>query len=213
MILEDQVHSVYFDVQRHFGTLKFVHDPGLVLTLAKLDALGPDMLSDPPDVAVFMQRFEKHLNATLAEVLMDQSVVSGVDNYVNAESLYQARLSPHREVASLTQLEVTMLYKAINDVMKTSYVYGSPYYSPLGEDGVAKRRFAVYGCKQDPLGSGDNAPLDQHDVYTIKIGLNLKYDSFVTEADTGNKCLIVGLMLDVLKNLGKVSVRTLEELT
>ena len=144
-----------FDDPRHFGTLKFVNDPAL--TVKKLATLGPDMLNDPPDLAEFELRLGKRFSKTLAEALMDQSVVSGVGNYVKAEALYLAELSPHRTVSSLKAGERQRLRDQIITVMKASYATGgatiSTYRNPDGKPGEAQRRFAVYGNKTDPMGN------------------------------------------------------------
>lgn len=149
--------AINFRDPRHFGTVKFVHDPNGTKTLKKLNSLGPDMLSDPPNEAKFRQALLRKHEKTLAEVLMDQSVVSGVGNYVKAESLYAAKLSPHRLVRDIATHEFESLRTAIIDVMQSSYKSGgatiSTYRNPDGSKGEAQRRFVVYGNKTDLLGN------------------------------------------------------------
>lgn len=88
---------------------------------------------------------------------MDQSVISGVGNYVKAEALYLAELSPHRTVGSLTLAETDVLHQQIINVMKAAYNTGgatfSTYRNPDGSRGNAQQRFVVYGNKVDPLGN------------------------------------------------------------
>jgi DNA-formamidopyrimidine glycosylase len=158
LVLEDCIPGVYFNDQRHFGTLKFVNDPTGELTRKKLASLGPDMLNDPPDAETFRRRLQARAGArTLAEALMDQSVVSGVGNYVKAEALYAARLSPHREVRDLKTVEIEVLRTSIIDVMRRAYEGGgatiATYRKPDGSTGEAQRRFLVYGSDKDPLGN------------------------------------------------------------
>lgn len=146
--------SLYFNDARHFGTLKFVDDESE--HRRKLASLGPDMLSDPPNLAGFELRLAKRYGKTLAETLMDQSVVSGVGNYVKAEALYGARLSPHRRVSSLKATERESLRYHIIKVLQSSYKHGGAtlytYQNSDGTSGTAQRRFAVYGNRTDPLG-------------------------------------------------------------
>lgn len=154
---DHDAQNIYFNDPRHFGTLKFVHDPDDTLTRKKLDTLGPDMLNDPPTLAVFVACLMKNGHKTLAEVLMDQSVVSGVGNYLKAESLYQAQLSPHRVVNSLDADDFARLRAAIIDVMVRSCKLGGAtirtYRNVDGSDGTAQRRFVVYNHKTDPTGN------------------------------------------------------------
>lgn len=104
-----------------------------------------------------MERLLKHPNKTLAEVLMNQSVISGVGNYVKAEALYLAELSPNRTVSNLKMVEMERLRKQIVNVMNAPYKTGgatfNTYHNPDGSKGEAQRRFAVYGNKVDPLGN------------------------------------------------------------
>ena len=150
-----QPPGMYFNDMRHFGTLKFVNSAAA--HAKKLASLGPDMLNDPPTRQVFIERLLKHPTKTLAEVLMNQGVISGVGNYVKAEALYLAELSPNRTVSSLKLAEMERLRKQIVNVMKASYKTGgatfSTYRNPDGSKGEAQRRFVVYGNKTDPLGN------------------------------------------------------------
>lgn len=147
--------TLYFNDSRHFGTLKFVKGDGALFK--KLASLGPDMLNDPPTTQEFVDRLLKKPNKTLAEVLMDQSVISGVGNYVKAEALYLAELSPHRLVDSLLVAEMARLRQQIINVMKASYNTGgatlSTYRQVDGKKGAAQSRFVVYGNKTDPMGN------------------------------------------------------------
>lgn len=151
----DPLRWLYFNDIRHFGTIKFVE--GDAKHQKKLASLGPDMLSDPPDDVTFAQRLLKRESRTLAEALMDQSCISGVGNYVKAESLYRARLSPHRVVSDLTVEEIKHLREMIVSVMKSSYEGGgatiSTYANPDGSTGRAQRRFMVYNHDNDPMGN------------------------------------------------------------
>jgi len=148
---------LFFNDHRHFGTMKFVNDPDGSKTQKKLDSLGPDMLSDPPDDTTFRDCLLKHKDQTLAEVLMNQGVISGVGNYIKAEALYLSELSPHRTVTSLTIGECNRLRQQITNVMKASYNNSGAtfrtYRNPDGAEGGMQRRFVVYGNQTDPLGN------------------------------------------------------------
>ncbi len=151
----DDQSSAQFHDARHFGTLKLVNDPKV--HLKKLASLGPDMLSDPPDFAGFLARLHHRENKTIVEALMDQSVISGVGNYIKAECLYRARISPHRKVGDLLMSEVKLLRQSIIDVMKESYeAKGTTlrsYRSPDGSSGKGQFLLQVYGKPSDPKGN------------------------------------------------------------
>ena len=147
--------SVYFTDQRNFGTLKFV--PGRNSLLNKLQTLGPDMLSQEVDDTLFKERLLKKKKWPISKALMDQSVVSGVGNYVKAESLYLSQLSPHRTVDSLNDIDFARLNNAVKAVLAEAYKRGGAtiqtYKSFDEKEGQYTRRFAVYNHSKDPYGN------------------------------------------------------------
>ena len=121
--------DVFFTDVRNFGTLKFVK--GYDKLEKKLDSLGPDMLKGEPTDTQFIYAMRKKNNRTVVEALMNQSVISGVGNYLKSESLYLSKISPHRSISTLSDSELSNLN---------------------GEIGEYSRKFAVYNQKTDPSG-------------------------------------------------------------
>ena len=150
----DEPRIVSFRDPRHFGTLKFVSTVELD---KKQRSLGPDMLGDPPALDVFTAIMKKHPTLTVAQALMKQNIISGVGNYIKAEALYRARVSPHRTLGSLTDIEMGLLYHEITAVMREAYqAKGATirsYRTPQGDVGAAQFRFQVYGRKVDDFGN------------------------------------------------------------
>jgi formamidopyrimidine-DNA glycosylase len=148
-------NPVYFNDTRNFGTIKFIR--GRIELTNKLYTLGPDMLSEDVSDEVFRFSLEKYPDKTLPEVLMDQNVISGVGNYVKAESLWKAQLSPHRTVGSLNKDEMSTLNSCIKIVLKQAYedqgASFKDFQNSYGEKGKATQNFCVYGCKKDIFGN------------------------------------------------------------
>lgn len=117
----DDESVVYYNDTRNFGTLKWVR--GAAKLAAKLKSLGPDMLSEDVSHQKFQASMLRRPKKTLAEVMMDQSIIAGVGNYVKADSLWLAALSPHRAVDSLCAEEFETLNDSIKSVLRTSYKY------------------------------------------------------------------------------------------
>lgn len=151
----DSGDSVYFNDTRNFGTLKFIK--GRLNLINKLNTLGPDMLSEEVTDEVFKFSLQMNPDKTLPEVLMDQNVISGVGNYVKAEALWKAQLSPHRLVSSLSDDDMSTLNSSIKVVLKQAYEDGGAsfknYIDTDDEIGEATHNFCVYGCKKDILGN------------------------------------------------------------
>lgn len=151
----DDSEVVYFKDMRNFGTLKFVK--GKEILQEKLNSLGPDVLEEDLSDQAFKSRLKKKGAKTLPEALMDQKVLSGVGNYIKAEALYLAKLSPHRIVNSLSDSDFSTLNKAIYHIIRESYRTGGSTFRTYtdfnGEVGNFSSRFMVYGQDKDPLGN------------------------------------------------------------
>ena len=152
-LLDDQ--EIYFNDIRNFGTMYFSYNNGELSE--KLKSLGPDMLSSPPSIEEFARLIKKQGRKTLPEFLMNQKNISGVGNYVKAESLYLAKISPERICSSLSDKEVIDLKNSIEKVLSASYNSGGStiktYRDVYGNAGNFTSRFLVYGNKQDPQGN------------------------------------------------------------
>jgi len=152
LVLEDG--PIFYNDTRNFGTLKFVQ--GKQPIVDKLNSLGPDLLAEECPDEVFIKSIRRKDKKTIVEALMDQSVVSGVGNYVKAEALYLSKISPHRIVSSLTNPQLCDLNATVRSVLVNSFESGGAtlqsYQDFYGEVGDAAQRFAVYGRKSDPGG-------------------------------------------------------------
>ena len=84
---------------------------------------------------------------------MDQKIISGVGNYLKSESLYLAKLSPHRKVSDISDSKLKILKQAIQSTIKSSYLSGGATIHTFldydGKEGKYSRRFAVYNEKYD----------------------------------------------------------------
>lgn len=117
---------LYFSDIRNFGTFKFVK--GKEGLNKKLKELGLDIFSTKEFTDKnFIEKLDKYPEKTLPEVLMNQKLFSGIGNYIKAEALYHAKLSPHRTVNSLTEKEKKELFKKICYVVYTAYFAGNYY--------------------------------------------------------------------------------------
>jgi formamidopyrimidine-DNA glycosylase len=147
--------SIFFNDQRNFGTIKIVDDRQELVE--KLKSLGPDMLADNISDSLFISCLRKKNHKTISEAMMDQKVIAGVGNYIKADSLWLARISPHRKVENLTDKELSRLSESIQRVMKNSFQSGGAtirsYQNFDGSKGGYGERFLVYNRKVDPEGN------------------------------------------------------------
>ena len=147
--------TIWFTDQRHFGTLKF-SDNSLDLD-RKLSSLGPDLLSDDSLTKTqFIDIINKYPSKALPKILMDQKIFSGIGNYLKSEILYASKISPLRLVNTLSDLELSNLFKNSKEIIRLSYLYKGATirnYSDLSNnDGQFTFEFKVYNKKKDSYG-------------------------------------------------------------
>ena len=151
---------VYYSDMRNFGTFKFsnnIHELD-----SKLGKLGPDVLKDESISLTFLRNYK----GPIVKALTDQKKLSGIGNYLSAEILYKAKISPHRPANSLTVTEIKTLKYCIKYVTKLAYVNNDigymvnlkykikkKNYHPDIDVGNAKFEFNVYGRNTDLLGN------------------------------------------------------------
>lgn len=142
--------TVYFNDIRNFGTFQIKSQKDLT---KKLKSLGPDMLSNPPSSSDFISLLRQKNNKNICDVLMNQKVISGVGNYIKAESLWYSRINPHSLIENLTDKNLETLSRAIRFVINKSYQEQGAsiqsYYTFDGNSGNAAQGFAVYGRVKD----------------------------------------------------------------
>ena len=151
----DKETPLYFNDVRNFGTFK------IILTKKELDkklkSLGPDILAGDVNVETFVSRFNNKPNKTIAECLMNQSVVSGIGNYLKAEILYATKIAPNRRIKDINALEWSNLHLNAVEIIRRSYESGGAtiknYRKPNGKKGLYSQRFAVYNQKISPCGN------------------------------------------------------------
>ena len=145
--------KVFFVDPRHFGTVKFTSDAKE--HAAKLASLGPDVLEDPPlTPELFAERILKKPHRTISESLMDQRCISGIGNYLKAEALYRAGVSPHRPVVNMSSEEIEKLWSEVVLSCRESYAdHGASirtYKTVDDASGAGQFHFRVYNKKTCP---------------------------------------------------------------
>jgi len=80
----------------------------------------------------------------IAHVLLMQDLVSGIGNYMRAEALYDAKISPYRFKTSLSNVDWKKLYRSLKDI------YAWAIKEQVKEINYRKTNFKVYRQKKDP---------------------------------------------------------------
>jgi formamidopyrimidine-DNA glycosylase len=161
--------DIYFNDYRNFGNIIISNRDELN---KKLNTLGPDILNSKDNSKLFLERIERKRNDTLiCTALLDQKVACGVGNYLRAEALYIAKLSPFKEIKNISELKLKELW---NILKQLGYFYYNPNkgrkigiinnkYKLIdtfesSKNGPSKYKpkdgtFLIYRQKEDPYGN------------------------------------------------------------
>jgi len=146
--------AVYWNDQRNFGTIKIV--TGKQNLINKLESLGPDMLAEDISDQKFISILRTKQKWGITKALMDQSVIAGVGNYIKSDSLWLAKINPHRTIEDISDGELAILNRSIKTIIRESYNSGGAtirsYAGFNNEKGEYDQRFLVYSQKTDPDG-------------------------------------------------------------
>jgi formamidopyrimidine-DNA glycosylase len=145
------IKEMYFCDSRRFGTFS-------LLTKSEFDKVknkfGLDVLSRYT-VSEFIHQLNKGKNRKLCLVLVDPSLFGGVGNYLRADIMYVAGLSPHRTITSLSRPDKLKLYQSLRQITKESV---DALLSVQEQPGSIIHRtttyeYKIYGKKQDSFGN------------------------------------------------------------
>jgi len=125
VFLETTKGNFYFNDPRRFGHFYIYDNKDKKNNLAnKLKTLGPDLIKQLPrmsqaDFNIQLSKFRT--NKVLADALLEQKFIAGVGNYIRAEALYRAKISPLRTIGSLDANDKKRLKNALEKVGQDSY--------------------------------------------------------------------------------------------
>jgi formamidopyrimidine-DNA glycosylase len=133
--------SLVFNDFRRFGRITYYDSS----ELAPHKTLGPDALSTDFSADALVSASARSIKTAL----LDQKFVAGLGNIYTCESLFHARIHPHRPVRSLTEADRRRLVKVIKEILQNAVERGgstlNDYRETEGEAGDYDRFFAVFG--------------------------------------------------------------------
>jgi formamidopyrimidine-DNA glycosylase len=149
-INEEEAYLYYNDV-RQFGWIKVLKTEE-VAQMPFFKSLGLEPLRNLTE-----EKFKSILkkNKTpIKSLLMDQQKIAGIGNIYACDTLYSAKIHPTRSASSLNDEEASLLFSAIEEILRKSISVGgasaSNYVNALGEKGTYQDHFLVYKKEGEP---------------------------------------------------------------
>jgi formamidopyrimidine-DNA glycosylase len=157
--ITDRKISFYFYDQLSFGTLKAIDGTNDNSQLEKkLRELGPDLLDSKITFELFKTQIRKKVNESkpIGNVIVNQKIISGVGNYLRADALWMAKISPFRKVSEINDNDLETLYWSL-----ISLIWGDYNYKEADKKGLIKYKiphdykkdFFVYKQEKDINGN------------------------------------------------------------
>ena len=143
--------NIWFRDPRCFATFEFTDKQSMLKEY--LFKLGPDIMSDEFSIPVWNELIKKHKNKNITSFLMNQDIISGIGNYLKAEVLYYAKISPLRKTGDLSCKEIRKLYEAIIIIPRIIYnkkILSKSDYESVDKKGYYNGELCIYGkiCAQ-----------------------------------------------------------------
>jgi DNA-formamidopyrimidine glycosylase len=145
----DNDNKLYYIDPRNFGTLNIVTSI-YELELFK-DKLGPYILDEKLTYDDFYSRLGKKVKSKIAIALLDQSLISGIGNYLRCDILWYSKIDGEKRIGELTEEEKQKLY--INSVNICKYHSGYKSYNLEFTPQDFQREFYIYMQNEDIYGN------------------------------------------------------------
>jgi endonuclease-8 len=114
-------------------------------------SLGPDVLADAFDSRQAASRAQLHSTRSIADVLLDQGVASGIGNVYKSEVLFVHNVDPRTRVGALTADELDALYQTARELMMENLGAGPrTTRARLAGDAPGDDRYFVYSRTNRP---------------------------------------------------------------
>nr|CAB3468526.1 unnamed protein product [Digitaria exilis] len=111
--LDDGLEFSFTD-KRRFARVRLFEDPE---TVPPISELGPDALFEPMSVDSFLDSLGRK-KIGIKALLLDQSFISGIGNWIADEVLYQSRIHPLQIASNLSRENCEALHRSIHEVVK-----------------------------------------------------------------------------------------------
>jgi formamidopyrimidine-DNA glycosylase len=151
------IHKIYFNDVRSFGTFEFIEDEAEFREIVEgiADSFIGDTIIKYND---FYKLIKKQKNGFLVSKLMDQrSICSGIGNYLLSEILYECEFHPEIKCIELDDDNIKLLYNVCSTIISSSYREGGltirDYTGVSGTNGSYGKYIKVYGRTHDPHGN------------------------------------------------------------
>ena len=134
---------MYFNDQRKFGFIKVIKTKDV-----ENDSFIKKLAKEPWQMnsEELYEKFQRHKNALIKAIILDQNIICGLGNIYADESLFMSGIHPERKAGSLSVIETQRLLESAREVMQRSIDSGgstmATYVRADGTKGDYLEKFA-----------------------------------------------------------------------
>ena len=115
--------KLYFSDMRKFGKITLL-DTKVAHDTKHLNNIGPEPLDKKFTIEILKKRLSASWRRKIKTVLIDQSVIAGIGNIYSDEILWRAGVHPERKVLKLKDAEISLIFKAIKEILSKGIDFG-----------------------------------------------------------------------------------------
>lgn len=140
-------YSLAFCDSRKFGKVTFFETKESLNT-RHLKDLGIDALAKNLDYKTFKSQIMKRASGRIKNVLMDQTLISGIGNIYSDEMLWEAGIHPEERVQYIPELKMKKMFSSMKPLLRRGIDFGgdstSDYRNIYGLPGKFQNKHHVY---------------------------------------------------------------------
>lgn len=147
--------TLYYSDKRRFGRIEFSNSETKLQE--ELGKIGPDMMEPGITSTQFVKIMRQSPKKNLGVAMMEQDKISGIGNYLRAEILYAAQISPHKKINEVSDQQLTKIFVITRNMLEISYNFKGcslqDFKNLEGEEGGFQKHLKVYKRKKDIHGN------------------------------------------------------------
>lgn len=152
LVLDHGKHLVLSDT-RKFAKVTLINKEDIENEFAHL---GPEPLEKKFDLKKFKSQLMKKPSGKIKQVLLDQTIISGIGNIYSDEMLWLAGIHPEEKIENITEGKMKLLFSGMKDVLAKGIDFGgdsmSDYRDIDGKKGNFQHHHNAYRRKGEACG-------------------------------------------------------------
>ncbi len=150
---KEKAYLIWHDVRR-FGTLELMSQDDFTSSTHTIHSLGPDPFNTDCTAAYLKEKAKRHKALSIAQFLLNQSIIAGLGTIYVTEALFACQLHPKMLASKLTRAKFDSLIVSLRHLLTRSIALGGTsfrnYVDTEGSTGQNMKNLKLYGRYKKP---------------------------------------------------------------